>query len=329
MNTSEQLTTEEWIGRLEKIFGHQDRLQQYMAEEKQCGVVIANKYRGYHLLTDSFLDFYIETLQIAHSQIQNYQIHQKRSNYMIIFLFFVTILKSLRAAENIYAAGYPLDGYALLRDLKDRAIFIAAIISNVSSFSALYGYRNFVQRGETITPENYKSLIKERKKEEKRVFDRMLWKNSCIEEKYRKEIEKWENLFHEEVHGSRLTFFYEGVNYLANKKSIPIAPKHTERSAALYMNRMNEVSWMVLRCLPFLQLKPRSFGESWDKKWEILDESFLILEKELSKMGKSIADVIIYLINAIFNMTPDTYYIDRDSGIGANPNNGQNEAPDF
>ena len=303
-------TVSEWIDCLEKEFDNHVRLWQYVEKEKQYGIDIANRYRGYYLLTNSFFDFYIETLQLARSQIQEYQVFQKL-NYVPILLFFVTMLKSSRATESLYVAGYPLDGYALLRDLKDQAIFAAAIVTGVSSFSALYGYRDFVKRGEVLTPQKYEVLRKERKKEEERVLKLMLREDSDIEEVHRKEIEKWEKLFHEEVHGSRLTF-WEGFRYFVDKKPIPIAPEPTERSATIYMNRMNEISWMILRCLPFLQLEPRSFGESWSKKWRILDDSFLILEKELSKIGKNIADAIISLINTKFKTTPDTCYIDRD-----------------
>ncbi len=47
--------------------------------------------------------------------------------------------RNFRAAEVTKNNGYPLDGFALLRDLKDRAIHFGAVVLGAAHILALHG----------------------------------------------------------------------------------------------------------------------------------------------------------------------------------------------
>jgi len=204
----------------------------------------------------------------------------------------------------LFTSGYPLDGYALLRDIKDRSIFLAAIISGITSLSKIFGYIGNI----ALTDETYKKLKAERKKEEFRVLDLTIRKKSGLKKDMLVVLQKWENLFHEEVHGSKLTFYSEGGKWLRGEMPLSIGPVPIEESCGMYMNRACELGWLVVRLLPYLQIAPNSFGSKWSEKWYVLDDSFRIMIKGLEKLGKKIATAFEYFIDVKFPFNPDVYY---------------------
>ena len=155
----------------------------------------------------------------------------------------------MRAAEVLSVSGYPLDGYALQRNLKDRAISLGAIVGGISSFPALYGLK-----GLTSTPwtdRDKQAVLNRRKDEEKKIFSRMIGKNSGLDMAHLEALMQWNELFHMEVHGSRLSTMREVFSWLQDKKDFAVGPRMDDDSFAMYMNRFTEIAWMILRSLPF------------------------------------------------------------------------------
>ena len=302
----------EWQNRLERYFtvngvigGH---LLEIIDKEKKYGEYVTTKFHGQRVLMDSFFSFFIETIRIVNSEIKKKGWPTNYPQYGPTILFYVTLFRSFRAAENLFTCGYPLDGYALVRDIKDRAIFLGAIVNGITSLSKIFGYGGV----KVLTEETYKELKDKRKKEEFRVLNLMIRTKSGLGEPVRFELQKWENFFREEVHGSKLTYFTEGGKWLKGEIPLSIGPVPMERSCAIYMNRASEIGWLIVRLFPYLQLEAHSFGEEWADKWNVLDDSFRIMIKALEKLGKKIASAFINFVDIKFPFGPATSYHEKE-----------------
>lgn len=135
------------------------------------------------------------------------------------------------------------------------------------------------------------------------------------------ELKKWEQLFHDEVHGSKLTLFTESRQWFRGEKPLSIGTVPIEKQYSMYMNRSSEIGWLIVRLLPFLQIEPYGFGEEWAEKWNVLDDSFKIMVEDLEKRGKKIATAFISFINTKFLFTPETCYHENYQKITTKPNN--------
>jgi hypothetical protein len=216
----------------------------------------------------------------------------------------VTLFRSVRAAENLFTTGYPLDGYALLRDIKDRTIFIAAIAHGITSLSKIFG----LDSQQPINKETYEKIKKQRKNEEYKILKKMIRKDSGLNPDILNELQLWEQFFNEEVHGSKLTYFSDGGEWLQGKRQLSIGPVPVDRAIAMYMNRSAEIGWLVTKIFPLLQLESFSFGEDWAKKWIVLDDSFRIMIKGLEMLEKKIATAFISFVDTKFSFTANSHY---------------------
>ena len=108
-------------------------------QEKACGKYFANTFHGQCVLIDSFQSFYVETIKKSNYWVSSKGWPQDCENYPLILVYYIIAFRSFRACENLLQKGYPLDGYALLRDLKDRCIFLAGIAHNITTFPAIFG----------------------------------------------------------------------------------------------------------------------------------------------------------------------------------------------
>lgn len=302
----------EWQKRLEDNFtanGHVGgNLFEIFELENACGEYFATTFHGQNVLIDSFQGFYIETIQNALRWVADHGWPKGCDYYASILLYFVILFRSFRACENLLQKGYPLDGYALLRDMKDRAIFLAAVAHNITTFQQIFGYGGV----KAITDEEWKKMKKNRKQEECRVLNRMIRKDSGLPEQTIEELEKWEQLFHEEVHGSKFSFFEELGSWVRGEAPLIIGPRPRELSMALYMNRASEIAWLIVRLLPYLQAEENAFGDRWREKHKILDDSFRHTQKGLSKLGKKIGDVFIEFVDKKFSFNEPFFYFEAD-----------------
>ncbi len=298
-----------WQQRLEETFSVEGivgkRLLDILDAEKEYGVHISETYHGHLILINSFFDFYIETIQktIAWTE-KNGWPNESLPYYIFTVLYYVTNFKSFRAADILFMNGYPYDGYSLLRDLKDRSIFLGAIIHKLTNFSLLAGIEGL----KTISREDMKTIISKRRKEESQIHDLMLGKKSCLPSEVLDELEFWEKLFHEEVHGSKFTLAEIGTDWMKGTAPLHLEPIPNKSGMGMYMNRASEIGWLLTRTLPFLQLTENSFGDEWKTKYHILDESFRVMVQGLEKMGKKIATAFIFFVDNKFSFPDNLYY---------------------
>ena len=305
----------EWLKRLEDNFTVKGiiggNLLEIFDQERICGEYFANKFHGQGVLIDSFQSFYVETIMNAIDWVAAHGWPKDCDYYAPLLFYYITTFRGFRACENLLLKGYPLDGYGLLRDLKDRCIFLAGIAHNITSFPALFGIKAI--KGKTI--EEWQKIKKGIKKEEHHVLGKMIRKDSGLPEEISKELYRWEQMFHEQVHGSKFTFFLEGGDWMKGKGPISVGPLPNERSMAMYMNRAAEIGWMLTRLLLFLQPVQDAFGVEWKKRYSILDDSFSVMVRSLGDMGKKIADAFIFFIDTKFSFPKNFHYLEADGSL--------------
>lgn len=302
----------EWQMRLKENFtvnGVGGNLSEVLDLERAYGQYFINAFHGQSVLIDSFQSFYIETIKIALKWIAENGWPKGCASYSSIFLYFVVLFRRFRACEIVLIKGYPLDGYALIRNLKDSTILLAGIAHNITTFtSSIFGYADT----NTLTAEVWKKVKKDRKNEERRVLRRMIREDSGLPPEIIAELNKWEQLFHEEVHGSKLTFSIEMKEWIQGKAPPSIGPTPKEFPMVLYMNRATEIAWLLVRLLPYLQASENAFGAEWQRKHEILDDSFRYAQQGLSKLGKNIGDAFIKFVDEKFSFGKPFYYVEAN-----------------
>lgn len=302
----------EWQERLEENFTVKGvvggNLLPIFDQEKACGEYFANTFHGQCVLMDSFQGFYVETIRNVRDWVSANGWPKDCEYYALILVSYVIAFRSFRACENLLLKGYPLDGYALLRDLKDRCIFFAGIAHNKTTFPALLGQKGI----KSPTEEDLPQIKKQRRKEEKRILNLMIRKNSGLPDDIIAELRRWEQLFHEEVHGSKMSFTKELLDWVQGKAALSLGPTPKEDSMAMYMNRACEVAWLLVRLLPYLQPEKNAFGDIWREKQQILDDSFWYMQQGLSRLGKKIGDAFIRFVEEKFNFSDPFFYFEAD-----------------
>ena len=303
----------EWQNRLEDNFTVGGviggNLLKILAMEGACGEYFAATFHGQSVLIDSFQSFYIETLENALQRVADHGWPEACENYAPTLLHYVIIFRRFRACENLLLRGYPLDGYALLRDLKDSAILLAGIATNITTHPALLGYAGAEA---PFTYEDWRKARKAANVERQRVLRRFIRKESGLPPDIIKELEVWEQLFHQEVHGSKLSFATELKDWVSGTAPLSIGPTPKEAAMAMYMNRVTEVAWLLLRLFPYLQAKEAAFGAEWHRRHRILDESFRYAQQGLSRLGKSFGDAFIKLVDEKFSFKQPFYYTEAN-----------------
>ncbi len=289
----------EWLKRLEDNFSAYGMVGGHLLEviemERAYGEQFVATFHGHSVLMDSFQSFFIETLRSVQAWVQEHGWPAQPSSYATVFFYYVTALRSFRACQNLLLHGYPLDGYARFRDLKDRAVLLGGLAHNLTTFAAL-----------TALEHN------DRVCEERRVRRLIVGKDSGLDSVDREVLRDWEQLFNREVHGAMLSFITELGDWARGERSISIGPTLDERSVSMYMNRAVEVGWLFTRLLPYLQPAKGAFGTEWETRLSILDDSFRISEQALADLDKKIGAVFIKLVYAKFSFPADFCYFEAD-----------------
>ncbi len=289
-----------------------ERLSPVIETEGAYGAYLVRTYHGSDILTCSFFEFFIETLELAVENAFRGQLSNDNKTYMPFYLSMFTIFRNFRAAEVTKNNGYPLDGFALLRDLKDRAIHLGAVVLGAIDILALHGV-DADDGAKKWTEIDYKRIRRRRIAEEKLAMNLMVGSDSGLSDDDRSELERLRDLYHEEVHGSRFTYVEDLRRIAVHNRLPPFGPEPHKNNmdASMYLNRSLEVPWMVLRIFPFLQLRPRAFGEGWVAKWELLDEACRLMSEGLGDLGKPIGHVFIRFMDARFPFSPDNSFEER------------------
>lgn len=309
------IDVEAWQARLKRTFNEGGvvgpQLSEVVSKEATYSQYVRQRFNGYRTLADSFQSFFYDTLVHTLNQYRDKNTTKDAPYHPLYLVSQLTVFRSIRAAENLLYLGYPLNGVSLLRDVKDRAVFFAAWINDLTNWRKLYAADRLPDKDDTSI-EASRAWHRAVEKEENRVLKLMLRDQSDFEEPIKTNLRKWEDFFNTELHGSRFTTTAEFGGWLKREESLSIAPVPKDGSAASYCNRAGEVFWMVHRTLPFLQLVEGAFGSTWTEKWIVLDDSFRVYQLSLEELKKPIATAVRVFIERKFQFTPATIYIERD-----------------
>jgi len=281
-----------------------------MLQEQDCREHFIRKFHGHRILLDSFIDFFAQTLTHAIARRLRNGWPQGQSWYPVCVLEFITQFRGMRAAEILSMSGYPLDGYALQRNLVEQALYIGAVVNGTSSFQALMGTKG-VDSSKKWTEDDHQTIFKNRLAEEKRVMRIMSGDEAGLGAGEIEALAKWQRLFNLQVHGSRFTHYREAAKWLVEKGTPSVGPRIDDDASAMYMNRASEIGWLMLRAFPFLQLEDAPFDDDWQAKWHVLDDSFRKSVEGLSNLGKKIGSAFIAMIDAKFITSPKIRYVER------------------
>ena len=287
-----------------------ERYAQVLDEERAYGEAIVDFFHGYDCLEHAFFEFFIETLELAGEHALFGQLPKEDKHYSVLYLNFLREFRSLRAAATLKNYGYPMKGFALLRDLKDQAIACGAVVNGLTDVLALRGFTEDTIAKEKMEKADFKKLSDEAKSDRARVIKLMVGEDSGLDTHDIEVLVKWRDMFHQEVHGAFLSYI-DDMKTLFQKKQLPDfgpRPHDNDFDISMYINRATEIGWMIMRTMPYLQLRPNAFGKEWKEKWMLLDDAFRLQVQDLADLGKEIGEVFLRMIDAKFNFSPKTYY---------------------
>jgi hypothetical protein len=278
-----------------------------IAAEKRIGLAFAEKWHGHRILTDSFVGFFAETLdeQAGFSQQKGWP--QNEPYYVTCLMMYLTMYRTVRAAEVLSMQGYPFSGYALMRSVKDQAWILCAAANKMSTFPQLLGWEGLPE-GEW-TGAKHKKIVENRMNIERENRYKIVGKNSGLKQASQVELARWEQMFNWEAHRGLYTLFQASAK-LHKTQEITFVAEPDETNDVMYVNRSNETNWIILRLLPYMRRADTPDNAEWTRKWKVLDESFRQIIESLGRLGKKIAEAFIEMMDSKFKFDPKTHYSD-------------------
>ncbi|MBX3495864.1 MAG: hypothetical protein KF769_06460, partial [Parvibaculum sp.] len=262
-------------------------LEDLFIHERLAGERFSKEVIGHRLLTDAFFTFYAETL-IAISQYTGKRGWPSTyANYGPVVLMYQTAFRTLRAAEVVSHSGYFYQAYSQLRSVKDQALALGAVANKQTTLGELFGwvvYHEAKQLGDDVAPDQ-REVVRRRMAAEKMAEDFIFGKNSGLSADAVSEMTRWNQMFNWESHRGLMTYFRE-TELLADANveySFSLHPSYDEAAVGMFVNRSNEVSWMIHRVMPFLQTTDMKFNNTWISRWELLDRSFRMMLESLER----------------------------------------------
>jgi hypothetical protein len=306
------MSVDEWYKRLADTFkvnglvgGH---LRIVYDAEDRVGNYLVSKFRGQDALLCSFQSFFIETLVLADRDIKAHGWPRDSPNYTVALAAFFNLFRRFRACEILYIKGYPLDGYALMRDIKDRALLMAGVAHNITTFERILG----LPVSDPSNPDSYdKEPTRNRKNNEHRVMHAMTGKMSGLPGDVQGDLKRWDDMFHLEMHGGTFSLAHE-LGELQKGKMLQIGPSVVQDAYIMYINRSSELGWMATRLLPYLQTSEHAFGDNWHLRRDILDDSFRYMLEGFSSLGKRLGASFITMLDDKFAFRQPFYYFEAD-----------------
>jgi hypothetical protein len=302
----------QWQDRVHEAFDYNGvlggkLLQGIMELESTVGQLFVRKFHGHRVLTDAFLGFFAETLQTQLAFHSRHGWPSNQPNYALIFLMYLTMFRTVRATEVLSVNGYPMQGYALQRSIKDQVFTLCAIANNMMGLNELFGWQ---QAGipKTGTEYNRKSAAN-RMKAERKIRSVIIGEQSGLSEETKDELLNWDLLFNNETHRGLFTLFTTLDDLLEGKLDV-VGPSPEEKNEAMFLNRSNELNWMILRLIPCIRRKEITWSDEWTKKWDLLEESFRMMNEGFAELGKKIPLAHFELIKMKFKFGLDRYYIE-------------------
>ena len=306
----------EWQNRLQDVFLQHDvvggQLLEVISAEQEFKYRVIGKYHGHLVLLDSFQAFFYQTLGLSERNCLEIKNENEHETYLFLRLQMCHLFRCIRACENLLLIGHPMAGYSLLRDVKTIVFHLCALGNKLTTFEKLLGVNSQTSDSKAGTNDessSIKELTKNREKEEGKAIRKLFLEGVALNPSTKETLEDWGSRFHSEVHGGQITksnMYYEYSNL---GLEFPVIPRENELLESQYLNRIAEISWMILRLIPLLQIAPGLFGEVWIAKWHTLDDSFREYELGLKSLEKpklnEIVDAIIEFIDKKLGFPPD------------------------
>ena len=276
-----------------------------MRMEEEAGKAFVEKYHGFRRLTDSFLDSSAETL-VAQAAYSGKNGWPKLPYYLTCLMMFLTMFRSTRAAEVLSTNGYPMQGYSLMRGVKDQVWTMCGAVTGLATFAELFGWDGVTT--EKWGEEDRARIVANRRKTEARVRELIVGKKSGLSEETQTWLLKWERMFNGEAHRGIYTLMRASSQMVdRDGTGFSLVAPPDELLDAMFLNRSTEINWMILRVLPFAR-RSETKDDKWAEKWKILDESFAFMVKGLADIGKKIAPAFIELLDTKFKFDPSVFY---------------------
>jgi hypothetical protein len=304
MNASMRLSPEQFVKTLENISTDGGkkyrRLDTIRQAELDHGELIA-AFRGHTALSGAAECFILETVECLNRQVRP-KVKTPISEFFPQFVERIgQYFRSLRAANLLATQGYPFHGYVLLRNIFDGAVLTAAAATGLTDFYRLEGI-------DPNAPFDPTSFRRNRRNEERRVRALMTGESSGLTDATKSQRDHWDILFDDETHGGHLTRSHS-VGWMKGHEPLPFVPTYHRDAVAMFMNRHNEVAWMVHRLLPLLQPQGISLSAEWKSKWKTLDACFRQAVSGLTtELGKPIGKAMTDFVTSKFSFDADSVF---------------------
>lgn len=283
----------EWMTRIEKTFGGSsgmvgERLMELMKHEQALSERHVGRFKGYVAIMDAFFDFYIQTFQLIARRDKN----QWLKALGLPTAIHIGTMWRFRSSYILFWKGYYVDAQSLLRAVFENALALCAYNKDVITSSELSGLEVDLSGEQSNTDEMYRRMNKLASQTDAKVKKLIIGEESGLEASVRDDLGVVLRLLHIAVHKSKLNLVLHYPAWLRGERQMPIYPTYNENWASGYMNISQFFAWMLVRSLPFLQVRPSEFGEEWKRKYEVLDGVSSVAHEGLHEMGKQIGGSI-------------------------------------
>lgn len=300
-----------WQERLEATFVHNGEvggrfLRGVRQRERTTGATFVDKFHGHRVLTDSFLDFFGQTIRFQSFFNNCVGWPTDQPYYVTSLMMYLTLFRTIRASEILSEYGYVLRAYAIQRSIKEQLWILCAAANGMATFAELFGWED---KGGDWTPGDQEEIFKAQLKTENLVREKIVGAKSELSENSQTQLLNWERLFNKEVHRALFSMYRASHRLIVDKKyDVSLGPTTDDLADAMFLNRSMELNWMALRLLPFMRRSDTPTNERWAANWRVLDESFKFMFDGFSALGKAIAPAYLELIETKFSFDPSKYF---------------------
>ncbi len=263
----------EWQERLEGAFQFQESVNgqmpslvsTLMAEEERHRKQITAHGYGFRVLTLSYQDFAIRTLEEApnHGNVLNVY------NYAMNWAAF----RRLRSSWNAYNNGYYEDAASLLRSVLEITMYLSCVLRGCFGFQRIHDLDEKPDF-DTVTAKQFiKGTRVHNRKLANEIRDNVYGASSGLSETERNDIEVLLWTHHSHVHRSESSVIREVLGMMASKRVPSVAPEVDLERASVFCNAAVLAAWTHVRVLPYLSV-PSQYSEGWQERYRVLDEAF-------------------------------------------------------
>lgn len=293
------MTGEEFQKRLQEAFMYKGqvygRVHLIYESEAEHGMAVT-KYSGHLALSDAFKACFLEAVELLNSHCRPQVTEPLSEFYPQLLPRLVNAWHTLCGASRTAYDGYPRPAFTMLRNVFDDNVLTSAALQKITDFYKIEGIDPNDKSGK-IDPI---AIKKARMANEFAVRKHMTGSNSGLPADVLHELAQLDAIFDFEVHGSRLSLA-DAMAYMKGTQPLPTVPRFNEASFAMFMNRFTEAAWTLHRLVPTIQPPDVPLPKEWADRWTLVDESFDIAVRSLSKeLGKKVGDAYADFVKAKF-----------------------------